>query len=108
MIDALKEAERVWIEQRKEGDGGVRVKEVLGVAREWVKKVEREAKEGGVEVEGIYFSLNDCGELTDLEKGAEGEGGNVVPKGRGAVLSGAVRLGKTRLIDNLVFDFELN
>ena len=46
----------------------------------------------------MYVGLNDPVELGVLEGEVRG----------GAVLSGAVMLGRTRLIDNLVFDFELN
>lgn len=77
------------------------VGDVLDAARVSVESVARKAKEEeGVEVKLMYFALNDPVELGDLE--------GVVEVGKGAVLSGAVMLGRTRLIDNLVFDFELN
>lgn len=91
LIDALHAAERVW-------RAGGRAEEVLKAAREWVRRVEGEARGKGVEVELMYVGLNDPVELGVLEGEVRG----------GAVLSGAVMLGRTRLIDNLVFDFELN
>ena len=104
LVDALKEGERVWNEQRARGN--VSVKEVLEAARESVRRVEKQVQQEGegVEVKLIYIAMNDPEELWDLEK----EEGAIVPKGKGAVLSGAVMLGRTRLIDNLVFDYPLN
>lgn len=100
LYDALQAAEGIWKKQRGEGEGVVRVDEVLEAARGWVRGVESAAREKGVKVELMYVTLNDPDELGVLE----GE----VGRGRGAVLSGAVMLGRTRLIDNLLFDFELN
>jgi pantoate--beta-alanine ligase len=78
------------------------VEKVLRTAEEHVRQIEHLSRAAGegVEVKLLYFALNDPEELHDLE--------GVVEKGRGAVLSGAVMLGRTRLIDNLVFDFDLN
>lgn len=103
LIDALRASERVWKRQRGSTDGVVVVKDVLDAAKSFIEGVVRKAGDEGVEVKLLYVLLNDPVELTDLELR-----GGKVEKGRGAVLSGAVMLGKTRLIDNLVFDFELN
>lgn len=103
LIDALRAGERVFDEMRRQGDGTVDVQRVLKAARDAVHDVERRA-EDGVHVQLIYIAMNDPEELYDLE--AEGRGR--VDKGKGAILSGAVLLGKTRLIDNLVFEYELN
>ncbi|GAA5863424.1 hypothetical protein JCM8547_006977 [Rhodosporidiobolus lusitaniae] len=102
LIDALEKGRAEWDAQRSTDEGRVSVKSVLKKAEEHVKSVEEKVKEGGkgVEVKLLYFAMNDPEELHDLE----GE----VEKGRGAILSGAVMLGKTRLIDNSVFDFDLN
>ncbi|GAA5843251.1 hypothetical protein JCM11251_002262 [Rhodosporidiobolus azoricus] len=107
LVDALDVAARVWQERRNRGEGEVSVKEVLEAAEAHVAKVERQAKEEGkgVEVKLLYIAMNDPEELHDLPR--EGEG-SVVQKGKGAVLSGAVMLGRTRLIDNIVFDYDLN
>ncbi|ORY76531.1 pantoate-beta-alanine ligase [Leucosporidium creatinivorum] len=104
LIDALHKAQQVWDEQKTKG--AVVVKDVLEAARASVRAVEKKAQEEGkgVEVRLIYVALNDPDELWDLEKGESA----MVPRGKGAVLSGAVMLGRTRLIDNLVFDYPLN
>jgi pantoate--beta-alanine ligase len=104
LIDALHMGQQVWDEQRATGD--VNVNDVLEAARESVRAVEQKAQaEGkGVEVRLIYVAMNDPEELWDLEKAESA----TVPRGKGAVLSGAVMLGRTRLIDNLVFDYPLN
>lgn len=100
LVDALRASETIWNSQRLEGTGEVNVEEVLNAAIDLVKKVEIEAEEKGVEVKLMYVTLNDPEELSNLE--------GKVGRGKGAVLSGAVMLGRTRLIDNFVFDFELN
>lgn len=107
LVDALFEGMAAFQRARNEGSGEVRVRDVLQVARQSVKRVEEQVqKEGkGVVVKLVYVTINDPDELWDLE--GEGEEA-VVPKGKGAILSGAVMLGRTRLIDNLVFDYELN
>ncbi|KAI5474353.1 pantoate-beta-alanine ligase [Pseudohyphozyma bogoriensis] len=76
--------------------------DVLEAARSHVEDVRGKAEKEGVAVELKYFALNDPHELFDLE------GAEKVEKSRGAVLSGAVMLGKTRLIDNMVFQYALN
>ncbi|GJN93857.1 hypothetical protein Rhopal_006916-T1 [Rhodotorula paludigena] len=103
LVDALEKAEKEWQRLRgADGRGTVPIADVLCAAEEHVHGVERAAAaEGkGVEVRLLYVALNDPDELHDLE-------GEVKP-GKGAVLSGAVMLGRTRLIDNIVFDYELN
>lgn len=102
LVDALEAAQRVWDAQRGStaSAGAVRVGDVLAAASSHVAAVVPRAKAAGVYVSPLYFALNDPEELGDLE----GE----VQQGRGAILSGAVMLGRTRLIDNLVFDYELN
>lgn len=98
--------------------GSVGVQECLSVGEEWVRNVgERAMREDGVEVELIYISLNEpelLAPLVGLER-MDGEGGSIlderrgrVKKGTKAILSGAVRLGRTRLIDNLLLGLELN
>ncbi|KAM0748126.1 Pantoate-beta-alanine ligase [Meredithblackwellia eburnea MCA 4105] len=103
LIDALSAAREVWNSQRSGSSGGgdVVVKDVLNAARDSVKAVEEEAKKAGVNVKGMYFQLNDPEELWDLEDKGK------IEKGKGAILSGAVMLGRTRLIDNIVFEYEL-
>lgn len=103
MVDALIEAKKEWDSQREEGDGAVNVERVIERAEEHVKKIEVAVKEEGkgVEVKLLYIAMNDPEELGDLE--------GTVEKGKGALLSGAVMLGKTRLIDNFVLgEFDLN
>ncbi|GAA5983360.1 hypothetical protein JCM11641_006045 [Rhodosporidiobolus odoratus] len=105
LVDALDRAKEVWDARRAEGTGEVSVKEVLERAEEHVSGIESQASKKGVQIKLLYIALNDPEELGDLPR--EGEGARV-PKGKGAILSGAVMLGKTRLIDNIVFDWDLN
>ncbi|GAA5826100.1 hypothetical protein JCM3770_003828 [Rhodotorula araucariae] len=109
LVDALAAARTVWDAQRANASAGgaVAVADVLAAATAHVASVADRAtasSTGGggarVRVELLYFALNDPDELHDLV--------GTVPQGKGAILSGAVMLGKTRLIDNLVFDYELN
>ncbi|GAA5891643.1 hypothetical protein JCM8208_007355 [Rhodotorula glutinis] len=108
LVDALREGERVWAEQRKRGEGDVCVEDVLDAARAHVDAVIASAASSSsspsaaepVLISPLYFSLNDPVSLSDLS--------GTLPRGNGAILSGAVLLGKTRLIDNLVFEFVLN
>jgi len=103
LVDALIEAKKEWDSQRKEGDGAVNVERVIERAEKHVKKIEVAVREEGkgVEVTLLYIAMNDPEELGDLE--------GKVEKGKGALLSGAVMLGKTRLIDNFVLgEFDLN
>ncbi|GAA6040439.1 hypothetical protein JCM8097_004550 [Rhodosporidiobolus ruineniae] len=104
LIDALDKAKESWDAQRASSSSGgsVDVKQVLTAAEAHVHSIERAAaSEGkGVEVKLLYVALNDPDELHDLS--------GTVEKGKGAILSGAVMLGRTRLIDNIVFDYELN
>lgn len=106
LVDALEAAEKEWKRQRGDGreKGQVRVGDVLRIAEEHVHEVERKAAQGGrgVEVKLLYIAMNDPDELSDLDRD------DVVEPGRGAILSGAVMLGRTRLIDNIVFDYDLN
>ncbi|GAA5866063.1 hypothetical protein JCM3774_000012 [Rhodotorula dairenensis] len=108
LVDALELAEQEWKRQRADASRGgrVRVGEVLQVAEAHVREVERKAAGGedghGVEVKLLYIAMNDPDELFDLDRDA------VVEPGHGAILSGAVMLGRTRLIDNIVFDYDLN
>ncbi|KWU41525.1 pantothenate synthetase [Rhodotorula sp. JG-1b] len=105
LVDALEAAEKEWKRQRGSGEEGqVRVGDVLRIAEEHVHEVERKAAQDGrgVEVKLLYIAMNDPDELSDLDRD------DVVEPGRGAILSGAVMLGRTRLIDNIVFDYDLN
>jgi pantoate--beta-alanine ligase len=80
---------------------GVDVKRVREVMEGFVREKEVEAKGDGVELRGDYVSVN----LTDgLREVSDGE----VGKDRGLILSGAIWVGKTRLIDNIVLGVELN
>ncbi|GAA5933846.1 hypothetical protein JCM3775_000303 [Rhodotorula graminis] len=122
LVDALRAGERVWERQRGEGEGVVCVEDVLGAARAHVEGVVAriaasssspssssspngdsppEPEPDQVHLSPLYFALNDPLSLSDLS-------GHLARGSGGAVLSGAVMLGKTRLIDNLVFEFELN
>lgn len=101
LVDALRTAQDMWKNQSaSHPEGMVDVEDVLHAARLQVKRVAEKAKEEGVEIELLYILLNEPKELCELrgKVGRETE----------AVLSGAVRLGKTRLIDNLILGFELN
>ncbi|GAA5998378.1 hypothetical protein JCM5350_005883 [Sporobolomyces pararoseus] len=103
LVDALFAAKKEWDAQRSIGTGSVKVQEVIEKAENHVHEIERRVKEDGkgVEVKLLYVALNDPEELGDLE--------GIVEKGKGALLSGAVMLGKTRLIDNFILgEFELN
>lgn len=106
LVDALKAGEAVWNEQSQAGEGVV-VEDVLAAVRAKVAEVERATIDvEGVDVKLLYVALNDPDELWDLEQGEHAAAR--VPSGKGAVLSGAVVLGKTRLIDNMVFGHALN
>ncbi|GAA5911926.1 pantoate--beta-alanine ligase PAN6 [Sporobolomyces salmoneus] len=103
LVDALFAAQKEWDAQRSVGSGAVDVRRVIERAEEHVYAVERQVEQAGkgVSVKLLYIALNDPEELGDLE--------GTVEKGKGALLSGAVMLGKTRLIDNFVLgEFELN
>lgn len=103
LVDALFEAKKEWDAQRSVGSGAVDVRRVIERAEQHVHEVERRVVDAGkgVHVKLLYIALNDPEELGDLD--------GTVEKGKGALLSGAVMLGKTRLIDNFVLgDFEVN
>ncbi|GAA5899604.1 hypothetical protein JCM6882_001161 [Rhodosporidiobolus microsporus] len=104
LIDALDEAKAEWERQRSGGDGAVSVEAVLSAAEAHVRRVEQaaEAEGKGVAVKLLYIAMNDPDELHDLARGSS------VEKGKGALLSGAAMLGRTRLIDNIVFEVDLN
>ncbi|GAA5942977.1 pantoate--beta-alanine ligase PAN6 [Sporobolomyces koalae] len=102
LVDALRAAEAEWDLECSQHNGRVSVDKVIRKAEDHVRSVEAQVQGvEGVEVKLLYIALNDPEELGDLEGYAE--------KGKGALLSGAVMLGKTRLIDNFVLgDFNLN
>jgi len=103
LVDALLASKEEWDAQRSVGNGAVDVRRVIEKGENHVREIERKVKEAGkgVEVKLLYIALNDPEELGDLE--------GTVEKGKGALLSGAVMLGKTRLIDNFVLgEFDLN
>ncbi|SCZ94473.1 BZ3500_MvSof-1268-A1-R1_Chr12-2g03921 [Microbotryum saponariae] len=107
LIDALKACEHEWTRQRNENpDGRVLVGSVLNEAKKHFAQVQERASTSadgaGVTISPIYVELNDPLELTHLGYDYG------VPRGHGAILSGAVMLGRTRLIDNLVLEFDLN
>ncbi|KAK4046960.1 pantoate-beta-alanine ligase [Microbotryomycetes sp. JL221] len=113
LIDALKLGQQEFERMRLLNQGEVDVARVLQVARNHVIEIERRVKDesNDVSVQLLYINMNDPQELYDLEQQQHDdhqETRAVVKKGKGAILSGAVMLGKTRLIDNLVFDYELN
>lgn len=124
LVDALRAGERVFKEMRTQADGQVSVARVLEAARQSVQDTARRANgstsagssgstagsSNDVNIQLIYIAMNDPEELFDLELGQQQQQqhGGVVPVGKGAILSGAVMLGKTRLIDNMVFEYELN
>ncbi|BGP11085.1 Pantothenate synthetase [Rhodotorula toruloides] len=100
LVDALDKSQEEWDRQRGEGSGEVDVQKVIAVAEDHVRSVERQAEaEGkGVQIKLLYIAMNDPDELHDLR--------DKVEKGKGAIVSGAVMLGKTRLIDNIVFEYD--
>ncbi|BGO95217.1 RHTO0S17e02872g1_1 [Rhodotorula toruloides] len=102
LVDALDKSQEEWDRQRGEGSGEVDVQKVIAVAEDHVRSVERQAEaEGkGVQIKLLYIAMNDPDELHDLR--------DKVEKGKGAIVSGAVMLGKTRLIDNIVFEYDSN
>ncbi|GAA6062182.1 hypothetical protein JCM10212_001346 [Sporobolomyces blumeae] len=134
LVEGLKEGEREWKRQEEEG----RQKEEEGQGQDttrWVdvRQVRRKAEEsieatkrrcevethGEVSIELLYIALNDPEELYDLERIDDGKvetvvGDRTAERGggggrRGAILSGAVMLGKTRLIDNFILGgYDLN
>ncbi|GAA5906090.1 hypothetical protein JCM5296_001043 [Sporobolomyces johnsonii] len=110
LVDALHAARAEWDRQRGgDGDGEVTVDDVILAAEKHVMATADAAAAAGtgVSIKLLYIAMNDPDELADLSYNRGGEGR--VPKGRGAILSGAVMLGKTRLIDNFVLgEFELN
>jgi pantoate--beta-alanine ligase len=116
LVDALQAGERAFQEMRQtNAEGLVDVAHVLQVARASVQSVvdrvngdaAASSTANAVEIRLIYIAMNDPDELYDLED-RQGPARGQVPRGKGAILSGAVMLGKTRLIDNLVFDYDLN
>ncbi|GAA5992974.1 hypothetical protein JCM10908_000778 [Rhodotorula pacifica] len=104
LVEALERGEEEWKRQRGAQGGEVKVDDVLSIAESHVRHIATQASssETGVHVELLYIALNDPQELYDLDRD------EVIPPGKGAVLSGAVMLGRTRLIDNIVFDYDLN
>jgi pantoate--beta-alanine ligase len=69
------------------------------VALQHLHKRSAAAAAEGVSLKADYFAFNEPGTLRSLEQ--------IVP-GQGAVMSGALWCGTTRLIDNLVLDYDLN
>lgn len=101
LIDALQVAEKLWYEQRNSTSGTIQVSAILERATLSILQVAEQAKKEGVQIQLMYVLLNDPVEMYTLS-------GTLGREERGAVLSGAVMLGKTRLIDNLVFEYNLN
>jgi len=86
------------------GDGrrGVVPRDMLDAARRVVEDV---AKSGAPATDAIrldYLALNDPRDLSDLS------GLATLEPGQGAILSGALVVGKTRLIDNIVLGYDLD
>lgn len=86
--------------EEKSANGPVDARTIREAAESFVLRRSEEVKaEGQVELKLDYIAVNDPVRLQDLD---------VVEPGRGAILSGAMYCGKTRLIDNIVIDFDLN
>ncbi|BGP27364.1 pantoate-beta-alanine ligase [Rhodotorula toruloides] len=102
LVGALDKSQEEWERQRAEGSGEVDVRKVIAVAEEHVRSIEQraEAEGKGVQIKLLYIAMNDPNELHDLR--------DKVEMGKGAIVSGAVMLGKTRLIDNNVFEYDMN
>jgi pantoate--beta-alanine ligase len=69
------------------------------LALDYLQSQTAKAQEKGVTLKADYIAFNEPETLTDLEE---------IRPGVGAVLSGAMWCGKTRLIDNIVLDYNLN
>lgn len=107
LIQGLRQGEKIYLDQRNHHvSGNVVVEDVLAGVRNLISEKTKRAKEEEVEMELIYVNLNDPREMRELTGTIPG--GNEETGRRGAVLSAAMRVGKTRLIDNLVLEFELN
>lgn len=98
LIDALELSQTVWETQRLSPLPSYPVLPVLQVAESHISTISTLASKEGIEITFLYISLNDPLTLKPCQGEVRG----------GAVLSGAVMLGRTRLIDNLVFGFQLN
>lgn len=103
LIDALETARRRWTELGSKQGAMIAVDDVLAVAREHCERVSALARAATppVHIAPLYIALNEPKGLTSLQ-------GQTVPAQSGALLSGAVMLGKTRLIDNLAIGIGLN
>ena len=85
--------------REQHAEGLVNASEVWQAAIDSVEAAVAEAEKDGVTLKLDYISLNDPVTLETL---------HMVPAGSGAVVSGALYCGKTRLIDNIVLDYDLN
>lgn len=97
---ALQAAASKYAEVYKASDGGVVPALVLQeAAANVVQEAGRDAKSHGIDLRLIYIAINSPATLEDMTAIAPGEG---------CILSGAMWLGRTRLIDNLVLNYDLN
>ncbi|KEP48681.1 pantoate-beta-alanine ligase [Rhizoctonia solani 123E] len=89
---ALKEVEKAWYD-------GMSRSEALAVGKQYVDGVV-EANAGKVDMKLDYIEMNDPHTFEPL--GEQVKGGSAAGKGPGVILSGALWVGKTRLIDNVL------
>ncbi|KAL5637438.1 hypothetical protein ACGC1H_004010 [Rhizoctonia solani] len=90
--NALKEIKKAWY-------GGMSRSEALAVGKRYVDGVVQ-ANAGKVEMKLDYIEMNNPHTFKPL--GEEVKSESVVDKGPGVILSGALWVGKTRLIDNVL------
>lgn len=112
---ALKKGQETWSDPKwTEDDASERILSTLQNARQVVlDQAEECRKQGVVHLHLDYISLNHPETLQNLEESLDAQGSSAIDLTRGAILSGAALVkqgsdGKiTRLIDNLLLDFEL-
>lgn len=96
LAKALQAGAKLFKQQRSENDGRVDAVKVIEEARASMRKAVNSSTQA---LRLDYIAINDPETLQDLI---------TVEAGQGAILSGAMWCGKTRLIDNLVLDYDLN
>lgn len=98
---ALSAAQRRIIESAEAGEASISSEEVLEAGRAGIVEFltsEQAPAEGTVTIDLDYIKINDPVTLSPLQE---------VRQGQAAVLSGAVKIGKTRLIDNFLVNIVL-
>ena len=98
---ALSAAERAILESAEMGEASIAADQVLAAGKQGISDfmdAMQSSSSESVDIELDYIKVNDPTSLSELSE---------VRKGQAAVLSGAVRIGKTRLIDNFLVNIVL-